>query len=152
MCASFLFKKPECGNQVSVLETNSREHWATWWPLTEAPPWLLNCDGQMRSGWGLKVVLTAPPPPPLVFHAHTNPILSLDRSSIFLITCCIRSSSSSSLLPLREEVATSPDKWKLRHASLVISWWTCGCFEEHVSFGDHFLQHGADSTNLISQT
>ncbi len=54
---------------------------------------------------------------------------ALTDPSIFLIPRCIRSSSSSSSLPLGEEVATSPDKWKLRRASLAISRWTRGCFK-----------------------
>lgn len=95
-------------------------------------------------GWGLKVWRSSSLFPPPVFHAHTNHILSLDRPSIFLVSCCIHSSSSS----FWEEVATSPDKWKLRHASLVIIRRTRGCFEQHVSFRNHFLQPGLDSYQL----
>ena len=39
LCVSFMFMSPS-GTQFFWQETSSREPWATWWPLTEAFPWL----------------------------------------------------------------------------------------------------------------
>lgn len=86
--------------------------------------------------------------PHLVFHAHTNHILHLDRSSIPLTPRCIPSPSLSASTALREKVVISADEGKLRHGSQVISSWTCGCVEEHVSC--YFLH--LEQTRFSSQS